>query len=267
MYKKRVADTTAEEKELWRRVGAVLRQYRERRGLSPAVVAQAARLHPNTVYGAESGHRPPTIEVLVWLAAIYGASLDDVLAPVLEAVERQAIERLPHLISFHQGTEAANALEALRRKLAAGMAVNRHLKRVAGNAAVAQALDLVAEVAAGYNAADSDVRGESVAVPAEWGEGLVAVRLVGDSLEGANLHPGDVLVGRHDLAPEPGNLVVAWLAEDNILTAKFYFTKDGRPVLRPANPRYPEYEMTSDDRVVMVVRRVLKYGPPQWPGR
>ena len=62
------------------------------------------------------------------------------------------------------------------------------------------------------------------------------VRVSGDSMSGAGIHDGDILVVDRSEEPVPGRIVVAVL--DGELTVKRLVRKDGQIFLTPENPRY-----------------------------
>ena len=62
------------------------------------------------------------------------------------------------------------------------------------------------------------------------------VRVSGDSMTGAGIHDGDILVVDRSEEPVPGKIVVAVL--DGELTVKRLVRKDGQILLAPDNPRY-----------------------------
>ncbi len=68
------------------------------------------------------------------------------------------------------------------------------------------------------------------------------LRAMGDSMTGAGIHDGDLLVVDRSKTPQSGKVVIA--AIEGELTIK-QFVKRGRQVfLVPANPAYPEIEIT-----------------------
>lgn len=86
-------------------------------------------------------------------------------------------------------------------------------------------------------------------------------RASGDSMEGAGVYSGDFLVVDRSLTPHAGDLVVAVLGGE--FTLKRLEFEGGRPVLVPANPKYPvlrpaEGEELSVFGVVRGVYRNLK---------
>lgn len=60
-------------------VGARLRELRTRRGLTLAELAEETGISASTLSRLESGGRRPTLDLLIRLAAVYRASLDDLV--------------------------------------------------------------------------------------------------------------------------------------------------------------------------------------------
>jgi len=88
------------------------------------------------------------------------------------------------------------------------------------------------------------------------------VRLSGDSMTGAGLYDGDILVVDRSVEPAHGHIVIAVL--DGELTVKRLHRRDGVTQLRPENPRYPVIAI-GPDREFMVwgvvtgsVRKLVK---------
>ena len=64
------------------------------------------------------------------------------------------------------------------------------------------------------------------------------LRLTGDSMEGAGMFDGDLLVVDKYLKPEHGDIVVAEV--DGEFTCKRLYMRNGQFMLRPENPTYPD---------------------------
>ena len=84
------------------------------------------------------------------------------------------------------------------------------------------------------------------------------VRVEGDSMIGAGIREGDLLVVDRSLAPANGDIIIA--AVDGEFTVKTYRTglkvgKDGRRhkfiALEPANPNYPTITITSGHELLL----------------
>jgi len=75
------------------------------------------------------------------------------------------------------------------------------------------------------------------------------VRLVGDSMQGAKLYAGDILIVDRSLEPKHNDIVIAVL--DGELTVKRLFRQGGIVRLCPANPRYPIITVTPDQELLI----------------
>jgi DNA polymerase V len=62
------------------------------------------------------------------------------------------------------------------------------------------------------------------------------VRVAGDSMTGAGIHDGDILIVDRSLEPESGSVVVA--AVNGELTVKRLFKSNGRCMLKPENDAF-----------------------------
>ena len=65
------------------------------------------------------------------------------------------------------------------------------------------------------------------------------VTVAGDSMQGAGIWDGDLLVVDRSLQPQPGDVVVAIL--DDELTVKRLLMHGSTPMLHAENPRYPDF--------------------------
>jgi DNA polymerase V len=75
------------------------------------------------------------------------------------------------------------------------------------------------------------------------------VRLSGDSMQGARLYDGDILVVDRSLEPKHTDIVIAVLNGE--LTVKRLFKQGSLVQLRPANHRYPIVTVTPDQEVLI----------------
>jgi DNA polymerase V len=77
----------------------------------------------------------------------------------------------------------------------------------------------------------------------------------GDSMEGAGIRDGDLLVVDRSLEPRNGRTVIAAVGGE--LTVKRLARRGGRILLVPANPDYPEFDVT--DREDLCIWGVVTY--------
>lgn len=73
------------------------------------------------------------------------------------------------------------------------------------------------------------------------------LRVGGDSMTGAGIYRGDTLVVDRSLTPRPGQVVVAIVRGD--FTCKRLELENGLPVLRSANPAYPDIRLAAEDEL------------------
>jgi repressor LexA len=97
----------------------------------------------------------------------------------------------------------------------------------------------------------------SVQVP-DLEEGLFALRVRGESMTGAGILPGDVVVVRRQPTASPGDIVVALVGEE--ATVKRLRRVRGRAELHPANPEFaPIVPPPGELAVLGVVIEVRRY--------
>lgn len=76
------------------------------------------------------------------------------------------------------------------------------------------------------------------------------VHATGDSMKDAGINDGTLLVVNRRARPGNGKVVVA--AIDGQLTVKYLIMKQGRGVLMPANPAYPEIPINAETGVTIL---------------
>ena len=67
---------------------------------------------------------------------------------------------------------------------------------------------------------------------------IFALRVKGDSMEGAAILDGDWAILDHSKEPRPGNIIAAYI--DGKSTLKRFLIRQGKPYLKAENPRYPD---------------------------
>jgi len=84
------------------------------------------------------------------------------------------------------------------------------------------------------------------------------LKVSGDSMIDAGIHPGDLVLIQKGLTPKSGDVVVACV--DNQWTLKYFEKQKGRIILRAANKKYPPIE--PEQELVLggvVIANVRKY--------
>lgn len=70
-------------------------------------------------------------------------------------------------------------------------------------------------------------------------ETTFAVRVAGDSMRGAGIYDGDLLLVDRSLEPQTGDVVIA-VVDDELTVKRLEKDKRGQPMLHPENPDYPD---------------------------
>jgi repressor LexA len=73
-------------------------------------------------------------------------------------------------------------------------------------------------------------------------EGVFAVRVVGDSMTGAGINEGDLVIVKRNPTPRNGEIVVAIIDEE--VTLKRFVRRREQVILKPENDKYPEINLT-----------------------
>ena len=100
-------------------------------------------------------------------------------------------------------------------------------------------------IRAGFPSPATDYEEESIDLNRELirhREATFFARVKGDSMIDAGYMPGDLLVVDRSLEPRSGRTVIAAVGGE--LTVKRLARRGGRTLLVPANPSYPEFDVT-----------------------
>lgn len=83
-------------------------------------------------------------------------------------------------------------------------------------------------------------------------------RITGDSMIGADIHDGDIVVIDKSLEPQDGNIAVCFI--DGEFTLKQIKVEKEKLLLMPANPQFHPIEITEDNHFVVwgIVTYVIK---------
>jgi repressor LexA len=89
---------------------------------------------------------------------------------------------------------------------------------------------------------------------------LYALEVEGNSMIDAMVNDGDLVILRPTNQAENGEMVAAWLYDQEATTLKFFFRENGRIRLQPANPAYQPLFLDGEaleiqGKVVMVIRQ------------
>ena len=127
----------------------------------------------------------------------------------------------------------------------------------------AGSMDLLGRIAAGRGLEAVAIGDEAYSLAAELlaarsGRRRYLLRVVGQSMVGAGIEDGDLLVVEEDEAPSDGAVVVALLGEGDEVTVKRLYREGEAVRLRPENGEHEEIVVAADEvrlqgRVVYVV--------------
>jgi repressor LexA len=208
--------------------------------------------------------------------ACYRAAMDQITARqrrILEFIRRTVRDRgypptvreigeavgLASSSSVHAQLANLERLGLLRRDAAKPRAMELRAPGAPRGAGVS--VPLVGRIAAGAPVlADENVE-DYLIVPSGFAgqDEHFALRVTGDSMDGAGVLDGDIVVVKRQDAADEGDIVAALLggpAEDEA-TVKRYHRRDGKVLLMPENPAHDPIEL-SDGRVLGKVVAVLR---------
>jgi repressor LexA len=121
------------------------------------------------------------------------------------------------------------------------------------------AIPLVGSVQAGFPSPEEEVLADKLSMDEYLitrPEASFLLQVSGDSMTGAGIMEGDLVViekGRH---PRTGDIVIAEV--DGDWTMKYFEKRDGQIVLVAANPKYPDIRPRTDLRLGGVVTAVIR---------
>src|SRR5687767_2508911 len=115
---------------------------------------------------------------------------------------------------------------------------------------------LYSSVCAGSPSPIDDGQEFNLAEYLRWhSQNTLYVRVSGDSMNGAGISSGDLLIVDTSLEPNTSDIVIA--QTDDGFTVKRYIRKNGRLSLVPANPNYKAISTNEDARICGVATFVI----------
>jgi repressor LexA len=116
-------------------------------------------------------------------------------------------------------------------------------------------------VRAGFPSPADDALHDSLSIDeylVEHPSRTVLIKVTGDSMSDAGIHPGDIALVERQTEAKVGDMVVAIV--DGDFTLKYLAQEKGRPVLRAANPAYPVIRPLGELEIFgVVVGLIRKY--------
>jgi DNA polymerase V len=87
-------------------------------------------------------------------------------------------------------------------------------------------------------------------------EGNFMVKVSSDALTGAGIHRGDITIVERGRKVAPGDIVIAEVDDDWVM--RRYETRNGKPILLPANKAYQPIEPVERLSLIGVVTAVIR---------
>jgi repressor LexA len=189
---------------------------------------------------------PPTIREI---GEAVGISSTSVVNYNLDALQRQGCIYRDRTVS--RGIRLADGLEELNR------AADLIKVPLLGRIAAGQPIPVI------ENAFDPDM--DQIELTRDLvpeGEGVYALKVQGTSMIDAFINDGDIVVMRHTKTANNGEMVAAWLVDQEETTLKRFYQEGDRIRLQPENQTmkpfyFPPDKVEIQGRVVAVIRQVI----------
>ncbi len=182
----------------------------------------------------------------------------DFMRDRLQAGRAPSLREVQAAAGFRSVETARNHLEALVREgrlIKEPGARGYHLPDRGQGARRLRAVPILGRVQAGaLTAAIEDREGEIQGVDQPPDDEIFALRVRGESMTGAGILPGDVVIVRRQSVAAPGDIVVALVGEE--ATVKRLRYRGDRPVLHAENPAFPPLE--PEPGALMLLGKVIE---------
>ncbi len=233
-----------------------LKDERQKRNLSQRDFAKMLQISPSTVGMYEAGKRTPDYETLQRIATFFDVTIDYMIG---KANDPRPITINDLLQKESQGISFSNEEQTLINKLKATLPP---MKNYTVSTPGISSIPILGTIRAGLPILAQEHIEDYLEIP-DYMCGDFVLEVKGDSMIGVGILDGDLAICKYSEEPQTGQIVVARKdvsTEYSEATLKFYFNGSGNPVLRAANPNYPDIDYhgeryTTAGRVVAIVRR------------
>ncbi len=209
----------------------------------------------------ENGY-PPTIREIVSSTEITSTSVVNYYLNQLE--ERGYLERDNHVARSIRLLQPANDILAEAGKKAASALEGILKVPVVGAIAAGEPIEIPETGFSIFDAETSIDLPGSLLSPRTRTDALFALEVHGDSMIDALVNDGDKVILQRAEDAQNGDMVAAWLTEEESTTLKYFYRENGGVRLQPANPAYEPIFLNGPDalkiqgKVIMVVRQIDK---------
>lgn len=201
-------------------VGKRLRESRDKRKMHIEDIANLLSVSKSTISMWENGHRTPDIFTLIQLADIYGVELN-----------------------FLAGREIKGEINLNH--------INADMVRI----------PIIGEVKAGFDLlAEQNIIGYTYTSKKNLNGGeYFSLKVQGDSMKGAGIEEGDLVLVRRQPAVDEGQIAVVLIDKTEASIKRIYYGKNEQVILQSENNAYPPKIYHFDDiKVLGLVKKVEK---------
>ncbi|HLG20403.1 MAG TPA: transcriptional repressor LexA [Bdellovibrionota bacterium] len=186
--------------------------------------------------------------------------LTDIQKKVLEYIEREvgeggtapSLREICHHFRFNAVGTAQDHVRALIQKgyLERDSGKARGLRLAGRHRAASSSVPLLGAIAAGNPREAAEIMLGSIPVPSRLTKkgNLFALRVEGDSMIGAGIHDGDVVIARQQNEAENGDIVVVLV--DGSATVKRFEKRGTKLLLLPENPAFKPIPIQSESSII-----------------
>jgi repressor LexA len=212
-------------------LGKKIRMLRTEANINQTELGKYLGVGKTTISNYETGYSMPDIEITLKIAEYFNVTVDDLLKPrILKIIENPQ----KYLVNRISPVKSGNV--PIFGTIRAGLPI------------------LADENIEGYLDVPDSMRADFV------------LRVQGDSMTGAGILDGDLVICKTAEAAQSGQIVVALQDQSagfSDATLKYYYDANGHgAVLRPANPNYSEINMSDGYRISGVMVALVREDAP-----